>query len=211
MKTKTLLPLIAVGLTTISQAAFITDISAWSRIGDGGLLSDAATVTTAISTGTDDPTNLNVSGNDPVTDSDLETFTMINFFANGYTVNEGSALKQTFSVLAGDTISFDWQYLTNEATSDFAFASLDGTFILLTESASAANVPAFGFSRSVSGTYTSAPFAVDSTVTLAIGVAETDDFSISSGLRIPTIIPEPSASAIVCLAALVVGARRRRG
>lgn len=210
MKTNTLIPLITVGLATLGQAAFITDISAWSQFGDVGFISGAATTTNAVSTGTDDLVNLNLSGNDPGADVGLEAFSLVDFFANGYTAMEGSALKQTFSVLAGESVSFNWQFLTNDSLDDIAFASLDGVFILLADSAAATSGPAFGFSQSVSGTYTSAPFGAPATVTLALGVADTDDFSVSSALRVPTIVPEPSAPMLFCIAALFASTRRRR-
>jgi len=212
MKTNTLIPSIALGLATLGQAAFITDISAWSQYGDVGFISGAATTTNAVSAGTDDDLlNLNLSGNDPGADAGLEAFSLVDFFTNGYTATEGSALKQTFSVLAGESVSFNWQFLTNDTQGDIAFASLNGTFILLADSAAAiGGPPAFGFSQSVSGTYTSAPFGAPATVTLALGVADTDDFSVSSALRVPTIVPEPSAPMLFCIAAFFAVTRRRR-
>lgn len=212
MKTYSILPLLAIGFSTISHAAFMTDINAWSQTGDVGFLSGSATITTAASSGLDDASQFNLSGNEPVLDLDLETFADVDFVSSGYSdVTEGSALKQTFNVLAGETISFDWQYLTNDTLGDIAFLSLNGMFTLLADATMATNGTAFGYSQSVSGTYTSAAFASPTTVTLAIGVVDTGgEFSTSSSLRVSTIIPEPSSSALICLAGLIVGCRRRR-
>ncbi|MDJ0698127.1 hypothetical protein [Mastigocoleus sp. MO_188.B34] len=60
-----------------------------------------------------------------VIDSDLEQFLglssgALDNLANA-DVTEGSAIKQTFSAQAGDVLTFDWNFLTNETTPDNFF------------------------------------------------------------------------------------------
>lgn len=213
MKSKLLATAITAALVAGADAAFVAYYTAWSTTGDTAVVDDVSFLTSAFSDGTDDGTNQNNSTINPVGLGDLETFvglTSGGFSAAGADVSEGSAMKQTFSVLAGETISFDWEFLTNETSFDLAFIVLDGVFTELVNSSSATPGASYGYVNSLSGTYTSAAFAVDSTVTLAIGVADTGDFSTSSALRVPTIVPEPSASALFCIAALLASTRRRR-
>lgn len=213
MKAKLLVTAISASLLAGADAAFVDYFPAWSTSGDATVVDDVSFLTSAFSTGTDDATNQNNSTIDPVGLGDLETFvglTSGGFATAGMDVTEGSAMKQTFNVLAGETISFDWEFLTNETSFDLAFIVLDGVFTELVNSLAAVPGASYGYANSVNGTYTSAAFAVNTTVTLAIGVADTGDFTASSALRIPTVIPEPSSYIMLGLGlAGLVGLRRR--
>jgi hypothetical protein len=196
-----------------AQAGFNPNFSAWTALGDAGLLDDAAFLTNAFSDGTDDPSSFNISGGDPVTVDEIETFSgaaLGGFLLAGFDISEGSVIRQTFSVLTGETISFDWIFLTNDDEGDFAFVVLDGTISLLADTANVFPGAPYGYASSVAGTFVSAPFASDSTVTLAIGVADVSDFSVSSAIRVPTIIPEPSTAMLIAGALGLLGLRRRR-
>jgi hypothetical protein len=72
------------------------------------------------------------NGYSSMSDADLETFLglaegSLDGLGNG-DATEGSAIKQTIAVQAGDTLTFDWDFLTNEGMSsyfnDFAFVSV---------------------------------------------------------------------------------------
>jgi len=202
-------------LATAANAAFVNHYPTWSTTGDATVVNNVSFLTSAFSDGTDDDlTNQNNSGVNPTQTFDLETFVGLpsgGFNAAGADVAEGSAMKQTFNVLAGETFTFSWQFLTNEASSDLAFIVLDGVFTELVNSSTAVPAASYGYASAVSGTYTSAAFANDATVTLAIGVADTGDSSSSSALRVLTVVPEPSAFVMLGLGlAGWAGARRRK-
>ena len=129
----------------------------------------------------------------------------------------GSAIKQTFTAQAGDTLTFDWNFLTNEATpefnfNDFAFVSIAGvdtlanTFSEFVSSLTTFNEETefknFSFTFETSGTYT-----------LGLGVTNSFDTFVSSGLLVDNAqlasVPEP-ASILGVLAALVTGSLFKR-
>ncbi len=213
MKNQSIIPALSFILIAGANAAYVTEFSAWSASGDAALVDDVAFLTNAFSNGTDDAVNLNNSGTDPLTTVSLEAFVGLSggdFLVAGYDISEGTAIKQTFGVLAGDSITFAWQYLTNDINFDLAFIVLNGVVSSLVDGSSTLPGSSYGYSNTVSGTYTSAPFASDTTVTLSIGVADTGDFSTSSALRVTSIIPEPSSLTLVGLGlAGIVGFRRR--
>ena len=129
----------------------------------------------------------------------------------------GSAIKQTFSVEAGDTLTFDWNFLTNEATpeftfNDFAFVSIAGVDTLantfsefvtsLTPFAEETEFQNFSFTFDTAGTYT-----------LGLGVTDSVDIFVNSGLLVDNVqlasVPEPT-SVLGFLAALVTGSLFKR-
>jgi len=130
--------------TAVSQATVLNpgfesgDFTAWSTIGQTtveGTLHDGPSEGSFQALITNDgasvsPTDVaNFAG---VTVAALEPLSVgaggaTNLFSSG----EGSAIKQSITVNAGDTLSFDWQFLTNEGVgssnfSDFAFVVIDG-------------------------------------------------------------------------------------
>ncbi|MDH4444805.1 MAG: PEP-CTERM sorting domain-containing protein [Akkermansiaceae bacterium] len=214
MKAKLLLPALMATLATAANAAFVNHYPTWSTTGDATVVDNVSFLTSAFSDGTDDLTNQNNSGVNPTQTFDLETFVGLpsgGFIAAGADVAEGSAMKQTFNVLAGEIFTFSWQFLTNDTSSDLAFIVLDGVFTELVNSSTAVPAASYGYASALSGTYTSAAFANDATVTLAIGVADTGDSSSSSALRVLTVVPEPSAFVMLGLGlAGWAGARRRK-
>ncbi|MEQ8974822.1 MAG: hypothetical protein RIE73_31100 [Coleofasciculus sp. C1-SOL-03] len=138
-----LLSFSSLALTTPSQAAILNggfedNLTDWMTVGDVSTQTDAfnatptqgnsqALLTTASSTFPDDspqPTGtFNFSGNEPATvgtPGGLEDFLGLPLGSlpgsNGFFTFpfEGSALKQTFSAQAGDVLSFDWNFLTND-------------------------------------------------------------------------------------------------
>jgi hypothetical protein len=125
---------------------------------------------------------------------------------------EGSAIKQTFSAKGGDTLSFSWNFLTDEYVgyesepefNDFAFATLsngsENLFFRLTDTSSEflpgsetvffeeTGYKTFSYKIPTSGEYT-----------LGLGVVDVGDETIISGLLVDNVqtakaIPEASST-----------------
>lgn len=108
-------------------------------------------------------------------------------------VFEGSAMKTSFTVEAGETLTFDWNFLTDDiqaSNNDFAFFSLAGEDTKLADtfspfSNSLNNPTSFlyqtGF-QTASYTFTTA-----GTYTFGVGVVDLGDGSIDSGLMIDKV------------------------
>ncbi|WP_009633448.1 hypothetical protein [Synechocystis sp. PCC 7509] len=113
----------------------------------------------------------------------------------------GAAIRQTFTANVGDVISFDWNFLTDEGTpnarnNDFAFFSLTG----LTELADT-NVSFFDslspFREETGYQTTSYTITTAGTYTLGLGVINSGDFKVQSGLLVDNVrtetVPEPAS------------------
>jgi hypothetical protein len=145
---------------------------------------------------------------------------------SGGTATIGSAIRQSITGQAGDVLSFDWNFLTNEFLeealyNDFAFWSLvnqqsgellaDTFFVPFVLSSttftSETGYQATTFTLTQSGTFT-----------LGFGVMDVQDQAIRSGLLIDNVqltssaspIPEPSSLVVFGLAALGLVYFRRR-
>ena len=80
-----------------------------------------------------------LSFSDAVSASALEGFLGLGSGSlSGNGAVEGSAILQVFNANAGDTISFDWNFLTDEpeAPGDFAFVVIDQTITVLADASS---------------------------------------------------------------------------
>lgn len=229
LRTSALLSVLAApAFAQIINGDFSSALSAWSTSGDASVRDGAGFVTNAAFSEDDDNLGAgfyNFSGTEVAFASNLESSLGLANDALSPDVNggifafEGSALYQTVTIQAGDTLSFDWTFLTNAATGpDYAFVVIDGTvFNLLTGSTlSAGSTYGYGFSTGAQ-TFQSTPFASASagTVTIGLGVVDVGDFVASSALSFDnvtlTAIPEPSAfAALAGLATLALAASRRR-
>ncbi|MEH2456792.1 hypothetical protein [Nostoc sp.] len=125
----------------------------------------------------------------------------------------GSAIEQTFTAKAGDTLIFNWDFLTNElsrtdvATSlpDFSFVSLsskDSSISLLSEladtsSSSLVTSPTEFFQETGFQTF-SYSIPTDGTYTLGIGVSNKFDNFIDSGLLIDNVKLEHMGACHLC-------------
>jgi hypothetical protein len=227
--TRLLLALAAItGATSASAQVingnFSSGLSFWTAVGDVGVRDGAAFLTTASAAFDDDNTTpgaFNYSGNEPVASGDLELSLGLapgaldpNPGAGNFAF-EGSALFQSVTLQAGESVSFTYRFFTNDTAGfDRAFFVLDGT---LTQLALGPLTAPASFSYSLEtqvATVVSAPVLTAGTYLLGFGVIDGNDFISTSALQIDDVsaIPEPSTYAIM-LGALALGyvIARRRG
>ncbi|MEB3180625.1 MAG: hypothetical protein VKL59_16590 [Nostocaceae cyanobacterium] len=126
---------------------------------------------------------------------------------------EGSAIRQTFNGRAGQTLSFDWNFFTNEMVgdnadpnfNDFAFATLnfnsqnlffrlaDTTSQFFTGNSSADFDETTGFQKF------SFTLPFDGEYTLGLGVVDVGESTIISGLVVDNVQAVPEASTTIGL------------
>lgn len=129
----------------IINGDFNNGLSNWETLGDVSIFNnDQALLTTASAIFEDDfdfpipDTSFNFSTNDVTDIGSLEAFLSVAPFSLVPTNTllgavEGSAIKQTFTAIAGDQLQFSWNFLTNEGNSqvrvnnDTAFLTLVNT------------------------------------------------------------------------------------
>jgi hypothetical protein len=158
-----------------------------------------------------------------VSDSTIETFlglaagTLDGLIAKDATV--GSAIKQTITASAGDMLTFDWNFLTDEVEEgddvpDFTFVSIvSGTTEILADAVSStfvsSSTPFFDETGFTMFQYT---FPTSGTFTLGFGVMHVEDDDVDSGLLLDnvTIIPEPTTICLLGLGALSLLHKRKK-
>ena len=254
---KSLQLLLGLGFFTISNASLAAInlgfedplSSGWSSLGDAGTKGSLGGVTpydgaflgfltTAFDANDDSNSNLNKSGVTPVNSSQLESFLGLPVtsldpdYANFVTATEGSAMKQSFAVLAGDVMNVRYNLISNDIAS-FApgVGGTDSAYITINQGAgatatrlaysSAASSPAsVGYTGQTLFQSFQFTFANAGLVTLGFAVVDVGDFTTSSALlidgititSIPAPVPEPSqwAMLFIGLGITVVGASRRK-
>ena len=229
------------------------DFTSWSTIGDTSI--QDATFGSGPTEGTYDALITNIdpnapllpkqpfSGEEAVDVVDLEIFLGLNpgdlsGLVDDGTPTKGSAIKQTFTANAGDEITFDWNFLTDEtvaadetfgAFNDFAFVVIDGTVSMLADVDSSTFGPSgtpFDGETGFNGFTSSA--LTGGSHTLGIGVVHLDeddtfDVEYASGLLLDDIsipafndtstVPEPGSVALFgtgLLGLIGYGWRRRK-
>lgn len=211
----------------ITNGNFSSGFATWSTFGDANSVSGAAFITTASLDFDDDFPLAAGAFNSSGVSAGLAAAPLGLEEASGLTVGaldldlvnaatEGSAITQTFSVNAGDTLSFDYQFFTNEGSQlDYSYFTINGSKFNLAQVANATTGSApYAFETALlSGSYL---FETAGLVTLGFGVVDIGDFNVTSALLIDnvtlTAIPEPSTYAAL-MAAGVFGfaaLRRRR-
>jgi hypothetical protein len=138
------------------------------------------------------------------------------------TPTTGSAISQDITVSAGDVLTFDWNFLTDEhdegvAYNDFAMftifsdahflASRDSTFFTLNTTS-----PPPGFDGQTNWATQNYTFTSGGTYKIGFAVFNVGDAGHNSVLLVDsiTVVPEPVSSALFGITALLI-ARRRRG
>src|SRR5262249_346765 len=139
-------------------------------------------------------------GNSGATPAQVESFIgvssgSLNALGNG-TVFTGAAIKQTVTVTAGLTLSFDWNFLTTESPqstfNDFPFVGITpvspgGTLTTLASTRTPGLVVApssTGFNYMTGFRTFSYTFATDGTFTIAVGATNVGDSSGPSGVLV---------------------------
>jgi hypothetical protein len=163
------------------------------------------------------------TGGVTVPDSSLEAFLglargSLDNLGNG-NATSGSAIRQTFAGRAGDILTFDWNFLTDEGTpssfNDFSFVSLrvlselaDTRFPIFMLSPTRFNEETgfrtFSFTLPMTGTYT-----------LGLGAIDVADTIVDSGLLVDnvklTTVPEPASTlGVLALGAFGAGSLLKR-
>jgi len=201
---------------------FSSGLTSWTPLGDVSVQSGAAFLTTASVTFEDDAPALagafNFSGTAAADSTNiLDTFSNLSVGALDPDAGsliyayEGSALKQSFTVAAGDVISFQWQFLTNDPLADYAYVVINGTKTDLGQ-ASLAGTPSspFAFESGVN-TFFSQVFPSAQTVDFVVGVVDVNDFNGTTALQFDNvqIVPEPSTAMLALVGLLGLAGRRR--
>lgn len=153
---------------------------AWTTSGDVTTTATTASLSNAFSDGNDDLTNLNLSGTDPtLAGGPLESFlgVSVGTLDVGGSATEGSAIRQVFTAVAGEVLTFDLAVpVFDSSAPDIGFVLLNGSLLTF-----------------------SSPFTFNSGAlpggsnTIEIGVVDINDFANSTQLLISnvTYIPVP--------------------
>lgn len=180
-----------------SDEAWLTNASTKDSDGDGNPFDDDANV------------DYNVSGDDPISsilleiDLGLNPFSLTSFPQSF----EGSAgLIISLDVITGDTLSFDWNFLTNQDTpdtdnNDYAFVTIGDSIIRLADTNSGSFLPGINapgtavFTEQTGIQSFTHTFNMTGTVNVGFGVIDIGDFITSSALSVENVqltpIPEP--------------------
>jgi hypothetical protein len=132
---------------------------------------------------------------------------------------QGSGIQQSFTANAGETVTFFFNFLTNEATpepifNDSSFVVRDGVATLL-RNTTGAFFPAPGAFFFEQTLYAQFSYVVPTTGThtLGFGVVDVGDSIIDSGLLVDSVvapIPEPGTLALLGLGCLAAARQLRR-
>jgi hypothetical protein len=198
-------------------------LSSWNSIGN------ASVVTSAFGegpTGGVDQALVQGGSGDADPASALEDFlgvpegslALVDIGSNGeVSVAGGSAIEQTFSAKSGDTLTFTWNFITDEQPpsvfDDFAFWSLNSSVSVLATANDPGLVP-FNFDLQTGFETASVIIPTAGTYTLALGVANVTDNGGSPQLLVDdvtlTSAPEPSYTVLLGVALAVCGMVRLR-
>ncbi len=197
-------------LAGTAQAQVSTaSLAGWTVLGDVVAQAGRLVLTTAYAQPGDADQPFNLSGNPAVDVAVLEAAAGVPAYALDLPepeyAREGSLVRQSFAVSAGDTLSFNFSFTTLEDLfQDRAFVVLNGQVLTLA-TRSAPGVPDTLFS------YT---FASAGMATLSVGVVDTGDFygvsTLSVGNLGVTAVPEPATWAMWLGGLVLMGTAVRR-
>lgn len=187
----------------IINGSFDTSLDGWTSLADAGVQNSQALLKT-------DTANDNYAALEQFLNSPAGGLDQV---GNGE-VFQGSALKQTIIAEAGEVLTFNWNFLTNEPAqstdfNDFAFFTINGTPVKLGDTFSSFSSSLTPFARETGFKSQSYKFLNSGTYTLGFGVVNVNDDSKNSGLLIDNValskpsssVPEPST----VLGVLVLG------
>jgi hypothetical protein len=188
--------------SSIENGGFETgDFEYWNTIGDTSIETEDLGIYPPEGTYQALITNGYSDAGGSVIDSDLEEFLdlapgSLDNLVHG-DATEGSFIKQTFTAEAGDVVSFDWNFLTNEATpsetfNDTAFLTVNGFTFELADTGSdfvhANHVD--GFEEQTGTQNLKFSIAQAGTYTIGFGVVDVGDDIVDSGLIIDNVAVE---------------------
>ena len=138
--------------------------------------------------------------------------------ASGSFAYEGSVVRQQFVAAAGDRFSFAWDLGTGDTQGDLAFVVIDGALSVLANATQASQPGTLGNTWRTGFSTFSTVLATGGSHTVAFGVVDVGDFSMTSTLAIDgvqigdvAVVPEPSGPLLaLASAALLAGGVRRR-
>ena len=208
--------------TTINSSFETGDFTGWSKTGKADI--ETADFGTKPADGTHYAALSTMF--DTVAGSDLESFLglapeSLNALGNGK-VEEGSAIKKTFTAKAGDVLTFDWNFMTNELEStlvgsnnDFAFFTLNPLLSKLADPSSSFVTSLTPFLNETGFKTFSTKIFTPGTYTLGFGVVNVGDPMFDSALAVDNVklasVPEPtSVLGILAFGALGAGSMWRR-
>jgi hypothetical protein len=220
------LALCSAGASAAFSDDFTSGLSGWTAGGDVVAAGGVAVLTTASATFEDDiGESLNLSGTDPLIVGDaggLEDFTGVaigsldpDIEANA---TEGSALRRSFAVQAGERFSFDWNLATLDTdpglAKDYAFVVIEGQRFDLGRAADAQQAAASPYAAQTGWMHFEYVFAQAGNVNIAFGVVDVTDYSVSSRLSLDNVsisaVPEPHAYALLLAGLGLAGFAARR-
>jgi hypothetical protein len=136
------------------------------------------------------------------------------------TPTNGTGMSQSLSVAAGDVLSFDWNFISDElnetvAFNDFAFYTIDtSVYFLASRNASSFDTvsPPPGFDGQTLWATQTHTFASAGTHTIGFGVFNVGDSGHNSALLLDSIgiaVPEPTMTILLPLIGLALRRRKR--
>ncbi len=196
------------------------DLTGWASIGDVSIVD--STFGSGPSEGTFQA--LLTTGAGAVGVADLEGFLGVESGAlstfSGETVTQGSAIKQTVTVTPGETLSFDFNFLTDEIDApgvfnDLGFAIVNSTFDVLADTFSPLIPSTTIFDDETDfQNFLNGPFILGDTFTVAFGVVDVGDTVFDSALLVDssasTAVPEPATLSFLGIALIGAGFAARR-
>lgn len=200
--------------------SFQSGLAGWTAGGDvsTGLHSGrhVAVITTAHTTFESGADAINQSGFDPLlAGGDLEDF--VGILPGGLDrdvleqATEGSAVKLSMTVAAGDVLTFDWNVRTHDSMgADYAFFMVNGVVINTFSSALAVNAANGAFGNESGFATVSYEFTSAGPVEIAFGMVDMADYIGTSTLMVGNVaVPEPSAALLGLLGVIPLLRRRR--
>jgi len=222
--------------TTFQNGSFdANSLTGWQTYGDVRTVNGRVSMTTASTAYDDDNLGagnegfLNESGTAAVdffNEPTLAGIPVTSFDIDGGYGYEGSAIRQSFSALAGTTlnVSFDWAFSSTDTFSpDFGFIAINDSVHKFVDTGSqyltGKFLGSFVDAQNVTWNWFNSTYSyqanTDGSLALALGVVDINDASYTSRLRIDNVtvsaVPEPETYALMLAGLGLVGwAVRRR-